>query len=84
MKYPIHDTILRIVANLLTTKFFGGFLIQMHDNCTTRTGRHQMRGIEQQHDVYLKSYTIRISYRLGRHVYNKRGKHTDKRYRNMQ
>ena len=28
MKYPIHGTILRIVSNLLTTKFFGGFLIQ--------------------------------------------------------
>ena len=25
MKYPIHGTILRIVANLLTTMFFGGF-----------------------------------------------------------
>ncbi len=25
MKYPIHGTILRIVFNLLTTKFFGGF-----------------------------------------------------------
>ena len=28
MKYPIHGTILRIVSNLLTTKFFGGFLIR--------------------------------------------------------
>ena len=39
---------------------------------------------QQQHDVYVRLFTIPISYRLGRHVYNKRSKHTDKRYRNMQ
>ena len=40
VEYPIHDTILRIVANLLTTKFFGGFLIQKKQELENEIKNH--------------------------------------------
>lgn len=73
MKYPIHGTILRIVANLLTTMFFGGFSYSenkqefeneieninrrrnaLRHNHHRRPRRDEVRGLEQQHDVYIK------------------------------
>ena len=57
----------------------------MRDNHHRCPRRDEMRHIEQPRDVYVKFFTtIRISYRLGSYVYNKREKHTDKRYSNMQ
>ena len=56
----------------------------MRHNHHRRPRRDEMRRIEQQHDVYVKFFTIRKSHRLGSYVYNEWGKHTDKRYRNMQ